>query len=178
MKYLKRIAAFLASKLVIITICVSLLVCAFYMAYNIGDAYILVTEGLEKRVEVCLTRSDFTSLNSYFTASFLNQDPVLAIAVTEDSPYYKYNISDFDYEIKLEKLRGAWPWADYVTCVVTEHVTDITGSVKAAYSSEASEKTTPWKSSRYTVTLRKQSGGNWKITGLKKDDTYKDTDVE
>lgn len=178
MKYIRRIASFLASRLVIITICVSLLVCAFYMAFNIGNAYVLVTEGLEKRVEVCLTREDFVSLNSYFTVNFLNSDPVLAVAVTEESPYYHFNITDFDYEIKLQKLRGAWPWADYITCVVTEHVTDITGSVKSAYSSTEKGEITPWSSSRYTVVLRKQTDGSWKISSLKQDETYKDASVQ
>ena len=175
MKYIKRLAVFIASRLIIFSLCASLIICAFYMAYNIGDAYILVTEGLEKRVDVCLTRDDYTSLNSYFAASFLNQDPVLAVAVSESSPYYAYNITSFEYNIKLTKLRGAWPWADYITCVVTETVSDITGTVKAAYASEVSGEITPWKSSRYTVTLRKQSDGKWKITGLEQDPTYKDT---
>ena len=175
MKYLRRGMVRIAVKLLIVTVCVSLLVCVFYMAYNIGNAYVLITEGLRKRVEVCLTRENYTELNSYFSVSFLNQDPVLAVSLTEDSPYYSYNITSFDYDVKLQKLR-AWPWEDTITCTVTEFVDDINGTVKAAYATTASGKIAPWQSSRCTVTLHRQSDGVWKISGLIQDTGYKDTE--
>ena len=43
MKYLRRGMVRIAVKLLIVTVCVSLLVCVFYMAYNIGNAYVLIT---------------------------------------------------------------------------------------------------------------------------------------
>ena len=174
MKYLRRAMGRIAVKLLVFTLVISLLICVFYMAYNIGTAYILVTEGLEKRVEVCLTRDDYTVLNNYFAVSFLNQDPVLKISLTESSPYYSYNITSFEYDVKIQKLR-AWPWEDTITCTVTEFVSGITGNVKAAYATTAPDKIAPWESSRCTVTLHRQSDGKWKISGLIQDTGYKDT---
>ena len=175
MKYLRRFAAFFAKRLVILTLCVSLIVYAFYLAYNLGNAYILVTEGLEKRVDVCLTRDDYASLNNYFSASFLSADPVLAAAWSESSPYFFYDITSFEYEISLQRLR--WhPRSGTVTCIATERVTDISGKVRAEYASKAAPDIVPWKSTRYTVTLHKQSDGVWKITGLEQDTAYKDTE--
>ena len=164
---------FIASRLVIITLCVSLLVCAFYMAFNMGNAYILVTEGMEKRVDVCLTRQDYVELNKYFTVSFLNSDPVLAVSTSQNAPYLPYTINSYDYEIKVSDLQ-AWPWQNQISCTVTEYVTDITGSVKAAYAQSADSKIPEWSSGRYKIYLSRQTDGSWKISGLMQDANYRD----
>ncbi len=175
MKYLRRMLFFIARKLVLFTLCAALMIYAFYLAYNLGNAYMLVSEGMQKRVDVCLTREDYAALNKYFSASFLSADPVLAAAWTEASPYFFYNISSYEYDISVSRLR--WhPRRGTVTCVVTERVTDISGRVKAEYASQAAPDIVPWKSTRYTVTLHKQSGSEWIITGLEQDASYKDTD--
>ena len=126
-------------------------------------------------MDVCLTRDDYASLNNYFSASFLSADPVLAAAWSEASPYFFYDITSFEYEISLQRLR--WhPRSGTVTCIATERVTDISGKVRAEYASKAAPDIVPWKSTRYTVTLHKQSDGVWKITGLEQDTAYKDTE--
>ena len=63
-----------------------------------------------------------------------------------------------------------------MTCIATERVTDISGKVRAEYASKAAPDIVPWKSTRYTVTMHKQSDGVWKITGLEQDTAYKDTE--
>lgn len=173
MKYVRRFMFFIASRLVIITLCVALLLCAFYMAYNMGNAYILVTEGLEKRVDVCLTRQDYVELNKYFTVGFLNSDPVLAVSTSANSPYIYYTINSYDYDVKISSLQ-AWPWDNEMSCVVTEYVNDISGSVKASYAREASSQIPEWASGRYKVYLAKQSDGSWKISGIIQDSNYRD----
>ncbi len=175
MKYLRRFMFFIAQKLVIITLCASLIIYAFYLAYNLGNAYILVSEGMEKRVDVCLTREDYQALNNYFSAGFLSADPVLAAAWTEASPYFFYDISSYEYDISISRLRWS-PRSSTVTCVATERVTGIGGKVKAEFASQAAPDIVPWKSTRYTVTLHKQSSGKWLITGLSQDVNYKDTE--
>ena len=85
MKYFRRMMSFLAARLIVFTLCVSLIVCAFYMAYNMGNAFMLIEEGMEKRVSVVLTREHATDLNNYFTAGFLEADPVLAYAFSDMS---------------------------------------------------------------------------------------------
>ena len=93
MKYLRRMMSFLAVRLIVFTVCASVVVCAFYMAFEIGNAYVLISEGMEKRVSVALTRENATDLNGYFTTGFLEGDPVLSAAFSEDSPYLAYTIT-------------------------------------------------------------------------------------
>lgn len=173
MKYIRRFVFFIASRLVIITLCAALLVCAFYMAYNMGNAYIVMNEGLEKRVDVCLTRQDYTELNKYFTIGFLNSDPVLGVSVSDNAPYLPYNITSYDYDLKITNLY-AWPWQELISCTVTEYVTDIKGSVKPSYAQTVSGSIPEWASGRYKVYLTKQDDGSWKISGLTQDQGYRD----
>lgn len=158
--------SFIAKRLVIFVICIALLVCAFYMALNTANIYILLSEGMEKRVDVTLTRNDATALNNYFTYDFLEADPVLESAFNSSSPYSSYNISDFKYKFSLEWL-WAWPWSETVTCTITERVPQIVGTVKTQYRSTVATPYPPsWQGGRYQVTLRK-TDGSWKIAGLK-----------
>ena len=60
MKYIRRFAGFLASRLLILTICLAVLACAFYMCMNTANVYIVLNDGLEKRVSVILTYVDYT----------------------------------------------------------------------------------------------------------------------
>ena len=177
MKYLRRMMSFLAVRLVIFTFCAALVVCAFYMAFNLGNAYVLITEGMEKRVSVGLTREDAAELNNYFTASFLQADPVLALAFSDASPYMAYNIKGFDYEVEISNLR-AWPWSDHIDCVVTEHVNDITGTVKADYAVEKGSTPATWSDGRYAIKLVKQPNGQWKIAAMQQDSTYHEVENE
>ena len=46
MKYIRRLVWFIASRLLIFTICVSVLLCAFYMCMNTANVYIVLNDGL------------------------------------------------------------------------------------------------------------------------------------
>ncbi|MBR3927652.1 MAG: hypothetical protein IKJ65_01465 [Clostridia bacterium] len=175
MKYLRRLISFVAVKMVLFTAISAIIVCAFYIAFNLGNAYILVGEGMEKRAAVALTRENATDLNGYFTGSFLNSDPVLEYAFSDASPYLPYNITGYEYDISIESLK-VWPWGDEIVCIVIEHMEDIKGTVKAAYASEISGAPAPWASGRYELRLKKQSdNGQWKISSIRQDANYKDT---
>ena len=104
-----RLVWFIASRLLIFTICVSVLLCAFYMCMNTANVYIVLNDGLEKRVEVILTREDAPELNNYFHGDFLGADPALTAAFDGSSPYVNYNITGFEHELTIESL-WAWPW--------------------------------------------------------------------
>ena len=164
MKYIRRLLWFIASRMIILSACVAILICAFYMALNSGNIYILVTDGMAKRVEVALTREDASELNKYFSADFLNNDPVMQIAFSANSPYIDYNITDFDHVITLEWL-WAWPWQDTAYCTITERVPSIEGSVISSRVNDVSGDPPAWQGGEYDVTLMK-SGGQWRIVGL------------
>lgn len=175
MKYLRRLISFVAVRMVLYTAVLAIIVCAFYIAFNLGNAYILINEGMEKRAVVALTRENATDLNGYFTGSFLNSDPVLDYAFSDASPYLPYNITGYEYEISIESLK-VWPWGDEIVCIVIESLTDIKGTVKASYASDVTGAPAPWASGRYELRLKKQAEtGQWKISAIRQDNNYKDT---
>ena len=111
-----------------------------------------------------LTQEDAEDLNFYFHADFLSADRALEGAFDGTSVYDDYTITDFEYDLKIEKL-WAWPWDNYATCTVVERVPSITGTVIASRRSEAPETVPSWQGGRYDITLVKVNG-EWKIIGM------------
>jgi len=164
-KYVRRLMWFIASRLLIVTLLVSIMVCGFYMCMNSGNIYVVVSDGLDKRVEVVLTREDSAELSSYFHSDFLKADPVLNLAFTDSSPYVNYNITDYEHSLAIEAL-WAWPWDNTATCRIVERVPSITGTVLSSKKNEASSKVPSWQGGRYDLTLVNVNG-QWKISGMK-----------
>ena len=164
MLHFRRLVWFIASRLILLCIVCGVLVCGFYMCLNTANIYIILTDGLEKRASVILTQEDAEDLNFYFHADFLSADRALEGAFDGTSVYDDYTITDFEYDLKIEKL-WAWPWDNYATCTVVERVPSITGTVIASRRSEASETVPSWQGGRYDITLVKV-GGEWKIIGM------------
>lgn len=165
MKYVRRLMWYIASRLLALTVLVSIGVCAFYMCMNSANIYVVVSEGMDKRVDVALTREDAAELANYFHTDFLNADPVLNVAFTEYSPYVNYNIRGYEYKLSFESL-WAWPWDNTATCRIVERVPGITGSVLSSKKNEASAKVPSWQGGRYELTLVRVNG-QWKISGMK-----------
>ena len=164
MLHFRRLVWFIASRLIVLCILCGILVCGFYMCLNTANIYIILTDGLEKRASVILTQEDAENLNFYFHADFLSADRALEGAFDGTSVYDDYTITDFEYDLKIERL-WAWPWDNYATCTVVERVPSITGSVIASRRSEASATVPSWQGGRYDITLVK-TGGEWKIIGM------------
>ena len=164
MKYLRRFVGFIAGRVLVITLCLAILACGFYMCLNTANVYIVLTDGLAKRVDVILSRDDAPELNKYFHADFLAADPALAAAFNGSSPYVDYNITGFEHDLKIESL-WAWPWDTYATCTVVERVPEINGRVLSSRRSEVPSEIPDWQGGRYEITLAK-SGGRWKIVGM------------
>lgn len=164
MLHLRRLVWFIASRLILLCILCGMLVCGFYMCLNVADIYVILSDGLEKRVDVILTQEDAENLNFYFHADFLSTDPALEGAFDGSSVYDDYKISNFEYDLKVEKL-WTWPWDNYATCTVVERVPSITGSVISSRKSEADAAVPSWQGGRYDITLVK-TNGNWKIIGM------------
>ena len=164
MLYFRRLIWFIASRLMLVCVLLGMLVCGFFMAMNGANIYVVLNEGMEKRVDVILTRQQAEELNKYFAAEFLLADPALEGALNGTSAYVDYNITGFDYDMKIEKL-WAWPWDNYANCTVVERVPSISGSVIASRRSEVSARIPKWVGGRYDITLAK-AGGQWKIVGM------------
>ena len=164
MTYIRRLIWFFAWRLLAISVMLSMLVCAFFMASNIANIYVVLGDGLEKRVDVILTRQQAEELNKYFHADFLMADTALAGALDGSSAYNDYNITSFDYSLTIEKL-WAWPWDTYATCTVVERVPGITGKAISSRRGEVADKVPSWQGGRYDITLVKVNG-LWKIIGM------------
>lgn len=162
--YIRRMIWFVASRLLIICILLGILVCAFYMCLNSGDVYVVVTDGLEQRARTILTGEDDATLNYFFHADFLSTDPALEGASNGTSVYDDYTITDFSYDLKIEKL-WAWPWDSYATCTVVERIPSITGTVIASRRNQVSPIVPQWQGGRYDLTLIREDGV-WKIIGM------------
>lgn len=165
MKYIRRFMWYFASRVLLLTVVASILVCGFYMCMNIANIYIVLTDGLEQRVKVILTVSGAEDLNDYFHADFLNNDSALQGAFGGQSVFGAYNITDFDYVLNVESL-WAWPWDENATCTVIERVPSITGTVLGSRKNEVDPTVPRWQGGKYQIYLTR-SGGKWKITGMK-----------
>ena len=164
MQYVRRLTWFVAGKMILICVLLGMLVCGFFMALNGSNIYVVLKDGMQKRVDVILTRQQAEELNKYFHADFLIADEALGGALNGMSAYSDYSITGFEYELTVEKL-WAWPWDNYANCTVVERVPSISGSVISSRRSEVSERIPRWQGGRYDVTLVKV-GGEWKIIGM------------
>ena len=165
MLYFRRLIWFIASRMLLICVLLGMLVCGFFMAMNGANIYVVLNEGMEKRVDVILTRQQAEELNKYFHADFLIADAALEGALNGNSAYSDYIITGFEYELTIEKL-WAWPWDAFANCTVVERVPTITGSVISSRRNEVSERIPRWQGGRYDITLAKLNG-LWKIVGMK-----------
>ena len=165
MKFVRRFMWFIASRVLLFTIVASILVCGFYMCMNSANIYIVLTDGLEERVNVILTAQGAETLNDYFHADFLNSDAALQGAFGGQSAFGAYSITGFDYVLTIESL-WAWPWDTVATCTVTERVPSITGTVLSSRRDEVDGEIPKWQGGRYAITLVR-SNGKWKITGMR-----------
>ena len=164
MLYFRRLTWFVAGRMILICVLLGMLMCGFFMAMNGANIYVVLNDGMKKRVDVILTRQQAEELNKYFHADFLIADEALEGALNGNSAYSDYNITGFEYELTIEKL-WAWPWDNFANCTVVERVPDITGKVISSRRSEVSEHIPSWQGGRYDITLIK-SGGQWKIVGM------------
>ena len=164
MLHLRRLVWFIVTRLLLVCILCGMLVCGFYMCLNTANIYVILNDGLERRAQVILTREEAETLNFYFHADFLSTDPALEGAFDGTSMYDNYTITDFEYDLKIEKL-WAWPWDSVATCTVVERVPSISGTVIASRRSGNLPESPSWQGGRYAITLIKEDG-EWKIIGM------------
>ena len=176
MVYLRRFIWFFARKLILWSVLLGVLICGFYMAMNVANIYVVLNDGLEKRVDVLLTRQQAEDLNKYFYADFLIQDTALEGALNGNTAYVDYNITGFDYDLTIERL-WAWPWDTYATCTVVERVPAIQGNVIPSRRSEVSARIPRYQGGRYDITLVKV-GGEWKIVGMQQKNILLEAETE
>lgn len=61
---------FIASRLLVFTVVVAVLILAFYLSMNAANIYILLSDGMELRTQVILTREGGEDLHNFFRTIF------------------------------------------------------------------------------------------------------------
>lgn len=171
MKHLRRLVWHVASRLLIVTIVLGLLVTGFYYAMNMTNIYIVLKDGMARRAQVVMMTEEVTELRKYFYDSFLNRDAAVQTAVSGTSPYQAYNIVGIDHRLSMG-FTWVWPWDNTARVDITERIPAIDGRVKGNVAEDyidrfGSEALYPpeWISARYRATLVKENG-QWKILGI------------
>lgn len=166
MKYLRRFLWFFATRLMLLTIIVALLIVGFYMAMNSSNIYVLLTDGLSERAEVIISGNDSTLLGDYFEESYLQGDQLLNDARNGLSPYENYKVTSYDHSVSLNWM-WSWPWSNTAQAEITETVYQIEGKPLASAadkvtSGELTSYPPHWQGGRYRVQLIK-ANGQWRI---------------
>ena len=171
LKYLRRFVWYIASRLLLISIVLGLMIVTFYYAMNVANIYVVLKDGMAYRAQVVMMDADANELTKYFMPSFLEQDQVLLSVQQGTSPYKNYNIRGIDHRLEMEWM-WCWPWEDTARADITERIPRIDGRAKgtaadaliAAGGSEALYPPT-WQSAKYRAVLVKENG-QWRIRGL------------
>ena len=157
MRYLRRFVWYIASRLFIVLILIGILTVTFYYAMNATNIYVVIKDGMARRAQVIMMDEPLSSLDRYFTTTWIERDPLLQSAVNGEGPYQNVNVTGFDHRVSLNRV-WCWPWESTASATVTERIPSIdgksvTGSVPA------------WEGGRYTMILTRESG-NWKIQDI------------
>ena len=171
MKYLRRLIWHIASRLLIVTIVLGLLVTGFYYAMNMTNIYVVLKDGMARRAQVVMMTEDMSELRKYFYDSFLNRDGAVQTVVNGTSPYQAYNIVGIDHRLEMG-FTWVWPWDTTARVDIVERIPAIDGRVKGSVAEEyialyGNEALYPpdWISARYRATLVKENG-QWKILSI------------
>lgn len=169
MEYLRRFLWFFATRLMLITLVVALLIVGFYMAMNSSNIYVLLTDGLTERTDVIINGADSTQLSDFFEDTYLQNDQLLIQAKNGESVYENYKITSYDHNVTLNWM-WSWPWSNTAQAEITETVYSIEGKPLAS----AADKVTNgeltsypphWQGGRYRVQLIK-TDGRWHINQI------------
>ena len=69
MKYLRRLIWHIASRLLIITVVLGMMVISFYYAMNMSNMYVVLKDGMARRAQVVMMQEDVSELNKFFQQS-------------------------------------------------------------------------------------------------------------
>lgn len=172
MKYVRRTIWYIATRLLVISLVLGLIVLAFYYAMNFTNIQVVLKDGMAQRTKtIMLMDTDNDQLSKFFSATWLEKDGPLNTALQGNSEYADYNIRGIDHRLEMSFF-WVWPWDDTVRVNITETVPRIDGRVKGtradsviAARGENGVYPPAWKGTRYRVTMSRE-GGQWKIKGI------------
>ncbi|MBQ3157128.1 MAG: hypothetical protein IJB81_09425 [Clostridia bacterium] len=171
MKHLRRLIWHIASRLLIVTLVLGLLVTGFYYAMNMTNIYIVLKDGMARRAQVVMMTEEVDELKKYFYDSFISRDAAVQTVINGTSPYQAYNVVGIDHRLEMG-FTWVWPWDTTARVDIVERIPAIDGRVKGSVAENyidqyGSEALYPpdWISARYRATLVKENG-QWKILSI------------
>ena len=171
MKKLRRFVWYLASRLALVTVLLSLLLVVFYYAMNATNIYIILKDGMAKRAQVIMMQESGKELNKFFQGSYLQRDENLILAQENKSPYIYYTIRGIDHRLEMTWM-WCWPWESTARANFVETIPRIDGRVKGqnaeaarALYGEGYENPPKWQGARYTANLVKENN-QWHIKSI------------
>lgn len=171
MKHLRRLIWHIASRLLIVTLVLGLLVTGFYYAMNMTNIYIVLKDGMARRAQVVMMTEEVDELKKYFYDSFISRDAAVQTVINGTSPYQAYNVVGIDHRLEMG-FTWVWPWDTTARVDIEERIPAIDGRVKGSVAENyidqyGSEALYPpdWISARYRATLVKENG-QWKILSI------------
>lgn len=157
MRYLRRFIWYIATRLLIVLLCLGILTVTFYFAMNASNIYVIIKDGMARRAQVVMRIEKSDELNRYFSSVWISRDALVQAAENGSGPYENCNITGIDHRISLSYV-WCWPWDSTATAQITETIPSIDGrSVTGAVPK--------WNNARYSVALTKENG-QWKIKDL------------
>jgi len=171
MKYLRRLIWHIASRLLIVTLVLGMMVVSFYYAMNMTNMYVVLKDGMARRAQVVMMQEDVSELTKFFQTSFLSRDTVVQDVLNGVSPYRDYNVRGIDHRLEMG-FTWVWPWDNTARVDIVERIPRIDGRVKGTKAEEYIEEygdaaiyPPKWSSARYRVQLVKENG-QWHIRSL------------
>ena len=171
MKYLRRLIWHIASRLLILTIVLGMMVVGFYYAMNMTNMYVVLKDGMARRAQVVMMQEDVSELTKFFQQSFLSRDSVVQDVLNGSSPYRDYNVRGIDHRLEMG-FTWVWPWDNLARVDIVERIPRIDGRIKGTKAEEYIEQLgedaiypPEWSSARYRVQLVKENG-QWHIRSL------------
>ena len=171
MKKLRRFVWYLASRLLLLTVVLGLLLVTFYYAMNTTNIYVILKDGMAKRAQVIMMQESPKELNKFFQNSYLQRDENLILAQEGHSPYVYYNIRGIDHRLEMTWM-WCWPWENAARVIFTETIPRIDGRVNAKHVDAASalygedyENPPKWQGGNYTANLVKENN-RWHIKSI------------
>ena len=171
MKKLRRFIWYLASRLFLILVIVSLCVVTFYYAMNATNIYIVLKDGMAKRAQVIMMGESASDLTKFFQGTYLQRDENLQLAIDGKSPYTYYTVRGIDHRLKMTWM-WCWPWDSTARVTFTETIPRIDGRVNGksaeaarALYGDSYEAPPRWQGGKYTATLVKENN-QWHIRSI------------
>ncbi len=171
MKKLRRFIWYLAGRLLVALIVVSLCVVTLYYAMNASNIYIVLKDGMARRAQVIMMGESPNDLTKFFQGSYLQRDNNLQVAIDGKSPYTYYTVRGIDHRLSMTWM-WCWPWDHTARVTFTETIPRIDGRVKQKNAEEAKalygqgyESPPKWQGAKYNATLVKENN-QWHIRSV------------